>query len=282
MGATSCSTLSLEAGEPLAGTASRATTLLLLEVREAWRRDALDGATLGSPLVERLGGWTAERPGSKVLFVRRPDRRTGHLCAFVVHSATPQPSIRRLELVRHDELLDADLDRDGGIVAGPLAVVCGHARRDRCCARLGLPLFDALQGELEPEALWLSSHHGGHRFAPNLLWLPEGLAFGRIKLAGASGLVAELRAGRLPTENLRGRITLSPEAQAAEIAAREALGVTGLFDVSVTSADTGDVRLATEHGEVRVRVVPEAGPVVPASCGSEPEPTTRYVATVVG
>jgi hypothetical protein len=257
--------------------------MLLLEVRSGWPRDVLEGTALGAALMDHLHAWVvAQRPGAKVLFVRRSDRRSGQLCAFIVRVATAQPSVRCLELAHHDDLLDADLDRDGQDVSEPVAIVCGHARRDRCCARLGLPLFDALRGEFDAKALWLSSHHGGHRFAANLLWLPEGLAFGRVAPVKAPALVAELRAGRLPTENLRGRIALSPEAQAAEIAVRQTVGIHGLPDVTVISADAGDIRLATPQGEVRVRVESEPGPVVPASCGVEPEPTVRYVATVVG
>ncbi len=40
-------------------------------------------------------------------------------------------------------------------------------RRDRCCARLGVPLFDALAPHVDADRLWQSSHHGGHRFAAN-------------------------------------------------------------------------------------------------------------------
>ena len=54
----------------------------------------------------------------------------------------------------------------GDEVAGPIVLVCAHGRRDACCARLGPPLFDALAPHCPPDALWQSSHLGGHRFAP--------------------------------------------------------------------------------------------------------------------
>jgi hypothetical protein len=280
MAASSCSAISLASAEPLPGTASRATALLVLEVRKAWPRDVLEGTALGAAVTDRVRAWVAELPGSKVLFVRRPDRRSGPYCAFVVHVGE-HPSIRRLDFVDHDELRDADLE-DGVLVDEPLALVCGHARRDRCCARLGVPLFDALRGDFDSTSLWLSSHQGGHRFAANLLWLPEGLAFGRVAPAHATELVADLRAGLLPTANLRGRIALPPESQAAEIATREALGLGALSAVSVVTAVPGRVRLATALGEVEVRVESQPGPLAPVSCGAEPEPTLRYVATVLG
>ena len=75
------------------------------------------------------------------------------------------------------------------------------------------------------------SHLGGHRFAANLLVLPHGLCFGRLDPRTAVALVEELEAGRLPLENLRGRTTLEPEQQAAEILIRRELGLTGLGDL---------------------------------------------------
>ena len=162
---------------------------------------------------------------------------------------------------------------------GPLALVCGHGRRDACCARLGRPVYDALRDELDSEWLWLSSHVGGHRFAPNLLWLPEGLLFGRVEPSQAGALVEELRGGRLPTEHLRGRTTWPPEAQAAEIAVRAALGVEGLRDINFVSLEDGRVRLALPSGLVEATVGVQDGPTVPASCGEKPKQVERQVVT---
>ena len=68
-------------------------------------------------------------------------------------------------------------------------LVCAHGRRDACCARLGLPLFDALNAQLLPTHLWQSSHLGGHRFAPNVVVLPVGIQLGRIPLERAAEVV---------------------------------------------------------------------------------------------
>ena len=230
-----CAALSAAADEPLAGTAGRTDTFLLLEVRGAWERDALDG--LAERPAAAVRAWLDATPRSKVLFIRRPDRRRGELAAFVVRVAGAVPTVRRFRLADYDDLLRADLDEGGDLVAGPLALVCGHGRRDACCARLGRPLYEALRDEFGPESLWLSSHQGGHRFAPNLLWLPDGLLFGRVAPDEAATLVGDLRAGRLPLERLRGRTTFPPEAQAAEIAVRIALGVTGVRDVELVSQE---------------------------------------------
>ena len=270
-----CSSLSLAAGEMLAGTAGRADSFLLLEVRGAWQRDVLDG--LAEQPAAAIRAWLDAKPRAKALFIRRPDRRGTPIAAFVVRATAEPPTVRRFELANYDDLLGVDLEAGGEPVSGPLALVCGHGRRDACCARLGRPLYDALREEFDPESLWLSSHQGGHRFAPNLLWLPDGLLFGRVGRDEAAALVGELRADRLSVERLRGRTAFPPEAQAAEIAVRAALGVTGLRDVELVSLEDGRVRLALPTGVVDATVEVRSGPTVPASCGAIPEQVERYV-----
>ena len=271
MSDSTCSALS--AGEPLAGTAGQTDAFLLLEVRGAWERDALD--SLAERPAAAIRSWLDATPRSKVLLVRRPDRRGDELAAFVVRADAR--TVRRFRLAAYDDLADLDLTGGGEPVDEPLGLVCGHGRRDACCARLGRPVYDALREELGPESLWLSSHVGGHRFAPNLLWLPEGLLFGRVEPGQAVALVEDLRAGRLPVECLRGRTTWPPEAQAAEIAVR----ASGAHEVELVSAESGRISLATPAGQVEVSVEIERGPALPPSCGADPERASRYVVTTI-
>jgi hypothetical protein len=270
--AASCSALATAAGVPLAGTAGRTDSFLLLEFRGAWERDVLDGLT-GRPAAA-IRSWLEATPRSKALFIRRPGRRGSELAAFVVRAV--EQTVQRFGLTAYDELPDIDLAYGGEAVARPLALVCGHGRRDACCARLGRPLYDALLETFDADSLWLSSHQGGHRFAPNLLWLPDGLLFGRVEPTEAPALTGELRAGRLPIERLRGRTTFPPAAQAAEIAVRAKLGVDGVRDVSLVSLKDGRVTLGVPGGPVDVTVEVQEGPAVPASCGAKPEPDERH------
>ena len=69
-----CSQASLDAEEPLAGTATEARRWLLVEVRGAWGRDPVADTELPPGVRERL----SELEG-RVTFVRRPDRREGAL-----------------------------------------------------------------------------------------------------------------------------------------------------------------------------------------------------------
>jgi hypothetical protein len=177
-------------------------------------------------------------------------------------------------LVRVPSLEELDA---GEVVAETLLLVCCHGRRDVCCARLGKPVFDTVR---DLPGVWQSSHHGGHRFAANMLALPAGIQLGRVRPADAPHVAAALRAGRIPLEHYRGRSLYAPRVQAAEVALRRARGLDALGDVRFVADDGETVELAVPGGTVSCRVAEAPGPVVPPSCGAEPEQTVVFETVV--
>jgi hypothetical protein len=187
---------------------------------------------------------------SRLLFVRRPERRrTDALAVYVARSTERERAVFGLEVRAYGELLDLDA---AGILAGtttarpldhPLLVVCTHGKRDRCCAKYGRPLYDELREEADPAWIWQSTHVGGDRFAGNLVCLPEGLYFGRVDRPHVWGLLDEYLAGRIDLEHYRGRSCYSFAVQAAERRVREEAGLTGIDDLRLVDvAWTGDER----------------------------------------
>ena len=271
----SCSTLSLASGEAFAATASVASRWLVVEVGGAWGRDVVADTELPASVRERLATWAASEAGSRLLFVRRPDRRGPEATVLAARSDEDGGELRRLQLPSLHALTEADLD-GGERLDGPLVLVCVHGRRDPCCARLGVPVFDALAAEVAPELLWQSSHQGGHRFAANVLALPAGISLGRVAPESASAVATELRAGRIPLEHFRGRTIHPPSAQAAEAAVRSRLGLRHLRDVRVLDADSSRVVVQIPDGLLDVVVEATEGPVRSESCAAEPVPATTY------
>jgi hypothetical protein len=119
----------------------------------------------------------------------------------------------------------------GAARAGRRYLVCTNGARDPCCAIRGPAVAAALE-RARPGHAFECSHLGGHRFAANVLVLPDALCFGRLDARSAPALADALDAGRLPLDNFRGRTTLEPEQQAAEILLRRELGLDGLGDVT--------------------------------------------------
>jgi hypothetical protein len=185
----------------------------------------------------------------------------------------------RQELESLAELPDADLGK-GDPAAGPIVLVCAHGRRDACCARFGRPLFEALASYVAPERLWQSSHLGGHRFAPNVLVLPQGVQLGRVPVERAHEVADLLAHDRIPLDLYRGRTLYGPPVQAAEIAVRSLTGYDAPGDLQLVSHEADLVRFSTPAGERTVRVEERLGPVVPVSCGADPEPAVGWVASI--
>ena len=227
-------------GEPLHATATHAPAWLLIEETRPWGRNA----------VAEAGFASLEAPGVRVGLVRPFRRRpTGPRRVFRVSCAPPEPVV--------ELLAEPDLDAPGERIDGPLYLVCTNGRRDVCCGRAGRELARALAPELG-DRLWETSHIGGHRFAPNLVCLPEGLVYGRLDAEAATRVVAAHRDGRIVLEHFRGRSALEPAAQAADFFARR---------------ETGRLAIADDPAaELDLRVEPVAlDPPRPESCDDEPK-----------
>lgn len=277
-----CSDLSRATGESLTATATTAEHWLLVEVRGGWSRDVGRSEALPEPAREAVSAWLERRPGSRLLFVRRPSRTSGSSLAFVVHAPESGGSVRRLELDTLDDLESVDLALDGDPSDAQLVLVCGHGSRDACCARRGAAVFGALAAALGEEELWISSHQGGHRFAANVLVLPAAVQLGRVDPEEAPQVVAHAVEGTVALDRYRGRTCHSPLVQAAEHAVRASTGLARSGDLRLVDVSGATVRFRGADGMEHVAEVTEApGPSVPVSCGADPEPQPAFAARLL-
>ena len=212
--------------------------------------------------------------GVKVLLVKRPgDLEERSRRCFLGSSRQGAAFLEELSLGAVDELLAlplealADGERPGlgSSVADPLYLVCTNGLRDACCARHGRPLAKAL-AERYPGRVWECSHLGGHRFAPNLVCLPDGLWFGRADAAAAD----EYEHGRIALPLFRGRSSFPLAAQAADWFVREREGLRGVDELELDTLDGDTVTLLRNGARYRVRVQrQDAEPPRPFSCRDE-------------
>jgi hypothetical protein len=277
-----CADVSEEAGESLAATATTAHNWLLVEVGGTWPRDVSDVTALDPGARGLITAWLENASSSRLLFIRRPGRARDRRLVFVVRATEQDGHVRRLELGATDELADLDLAVDGEVTDAPLVLVCGHGTRDACCALRGSAVYGALAPHLASDELWLSSHHGGHRFAANVLVLPGGIHLGRVAPEDAPRVVEDALAGRIDLEHYRGRTAYTPREQAAERVVRETAGLVSLSDASLVSDDGVDVRFVDSAGrEYRALTDEASGPTVPASCGVDATPQPHVTARLV-
>ena len=277
-----CADVSGAADEDLAATASRVDRWVLVEYRGLWDRDVLGGSLLSQPLKEHLRDQLRRLGHSRLLFVKRPERRSYKRRMLYVGSCRPREErFYALEFDHHDDLVGYDFasalldgEAPGVPVEHPLFVVCTHGKRDRCCAKYGRPLYDQLKGKVDPEWVWQSTHVGGDRFAGNVVVLPEGLYFGRVGEEDLDSILDDYFDGRVNLERYRGRSAYTFAVQAAELAVREKTGLAGVNDVELVKVVRKDedrwlVTLRTEGSKhVAEAWAEQAAEPVYLTCGS--------------
>jgi hypothetical protein len=265
-----CSEVSLENAEPLAGTASRVDHWILVEYRGLWSRDALAGSGLSDQVKARLREQTAARPLTKLLFVRRAERRGSPGLAVLWGSSGERGgSLSCVEIEAYEELLELDLTAPAAPVGHPLLLVCTHGKHDRCCSRYGRPLYRALAEQAEAGWVWQSSHLGGDRFAGNVVFLPEGLYFGRVGPGEAWPVLDEYLAGRIHLEHYRGCAAYGFAEQAAERAVREASRLSGIGDLELVGRDGAHITFRAGGRIFDVGVTSEPGALTHLTCSAE-------------
>jgi hypothetical protein len=243
-----CSELSRLSGESSAGTASTGAVWLLLEYPHGWGRRAYEESALAEGVKRFLDDSMARIKHSRLLFIKTDRGRTDpRMNLFVVRCRERSPFAVRLRLEKYEDVLAYDLaavasgrDPQGGETSDrPLFLVCTHGRRDKCCAKFGVPLYNSLR-EFAGDSVWQSSHVGGDRFAGNLVCFPHGLFYAHATPESGRRVAADYRAGRVALEEFRGRACYSHFIQAAESFVRAETGLAGVEALSFVSAEPAD------------------------------------------
>jgi hypothetical protein len=297
--------MSLDVGEPLFGSAvGGVERWLLIEHDGVWAPDAIASEGLPAPLVGAVRAWLAGGPGRRLQLIRRPRAATSREAESVlrrfflvdaregresISTATIDDAVWATDATAHfPDATDVETPAGWEAFGQRLVLVCTHGRRDACCARLGVPIFNDLNDELSEDApgiVWHTSHVGGHRFAANIVLLPHGYHYGRLDAPVARRIVRGYLRGRLTDlDRLRGRSSWTPEVQAADYWYRQATGqcaIDGVRLVRLSSMPDGGVAVTlrdTASDEVHeLHVTREkTSDLAPASCGDTPVAVIRH------
>ncbi len=290
-----CASLSVANEEPIVGTAAASTSVwLAFEVAGTWPHDAMQADAVPDVLRARLREWALAVPGFRPQAIRRPARDEAQTPAVFVALTGPEvcttvelslPSLAALAELDLPSVVQRVRDDDPGpdvrVVSGPMLWVCVHGKRDRCCAKWGAPVYEALAARPDLE-VWQTSHLGGHRFAATLLCLPHGVCYGRLGPEHASALAsASATAEVFSLAHLRGRTCWSAAGQAALHFVREATSERAVEGLSVESEQALDegvrVGVRTPQGRFDVQVQRrKLGAMARPSCTKDPAPVMGW------
>jgi hypothetical protein len=232
-----CSALAEELGEPMIGSVDRRVRWILVEDRSAWGMDAVKDV-LGEDFAR-----DAKARSVRPLLVRRREgdpEADAVRRAMLVDTASGEMAVRTIghpSELEIDALADHPVAEFGATMTDPTFLVCTNGKRDACCALRGRALVNALAAD-HAERTWECTHLGGHRFAGNLVCLPDGIVYGRVPPSDGPRLADAYLGGRLDPALLRGRSAWPAPAQVAEQDLRVRLGIDGIADVSLLSVET--------------------------------------------
>ena len=244
-----CSDLAWEHGVPLIGTATRGDIWFLVEYTERWGAKAFEESDLPQEVKAHL--IAAHRPNVEVrtLMIRQNrSQQRGGLRFFVGQTYPTEPRLYEYPLQNYSDILRIDLS---SMVSGqpgdpthlrvePLYLVCTNGKRDQCCSVYGPETYQAMT-EKAGDAVWQSSHIGGHNQSPITLFFPHGVNYGHTTPSEACRLVQAYQQNKVVLHHYRGRVCLEPPVQAAEHFWREQTGNLELPGVQIeTVAETGE------------------------------------------
>jgi hypothetical protein len=231
-----CALESVERSESILGTATEASCYLLVECDDVWPAE-VGGILLNAGLPEELGralqafvDWCPQTVHP--LLVKQPGR-SGPRRIYVVRADLSKGKCLLFEDVQEDPLaaLQDAYFRPERI--DDIALVCTHGKRDKCCAKLGVPVYAELQQRLGGRfEVFQCSHVGGDRFAANVFWLPHGVCLGHVH-TDVAGTIGKLKEGLIPLPHLRGTASLPSAAQYLEGHWRKELNLErpGMFEL---------------------------------------------------
>ncbi len=285
-----CSVVSQEVGELLLGSAPLVKVWFLLEYNRPWGAKATEENELPVGVQQWLQQQVNGVENGRLQFIRR-QTPSGGITFFILVADEQTPRLYPFHLETYTDLFALDMAR---IVAGqvaapvlpgalPLYLVCTNARRDRCCGVFGAALYRQLLS-LVPNQVWQTTHLGGHRFAPTLLTLPDGVYYGRLSPDHLPEFLTSTQQGQLYLPGYRGRTCYSEPVQAAEWYLRQRVGRFGTADFRLISAQKSENvwRVLFQEGETAVthtlhlREEPTLLPIH-ASCGKpETKPISQF------
>ncbi|MBH79213.1 MAG: hypothetical protein CMQ49_01720 [Gammaproteobacteria bacterium] len=259
------------ADDRLAGTAVEVDVWLLLEYRPVWKAKALEEGDLAEParawMARMLDGFAERGLKARAQLIRQPevDRDDVRLLAGI-DGALHMWSGSGYDFLQSLDLTDPESLSRGEVISEPQYFVCTNGQRDLCCARFGLPVYNRLR-EVVGERAWQITHLGGHRFAPNVLALPQSALYGRLQTGDVSDFVGRVDRGELGFHWLRGRTTYPKHVQAAEAFS----GRNGLRLLHVNGdADKAAVTFSDASERIHVQVRRDSAPaMVLTSCADD-------------
>lgn len=234
---------------PLFATAPHYRHLFLLELNEPFQHDALLDSSLPDTVKQHISTQLANIPAAKLLCIRQQHTTKSGLRLLYAPPHSTQIHVYHFE--DYAELLSCSLvawveqaTMFPALTNPNMYLVCTNGKRDQCCAKFGIPIYEKLLQTVDQTQVWQCSHLGGHRFAPTLIVLPHHHCYGYLSVDNIAAFVDIHQQGKIAMEYWRGNCNYIPPVQAADYFLRQNQQCFGYEAVSLKSYSPAEQQTA--------------------------------------
>ena len=116
----------------------------------------------------------------------------------------------------------------------PFFLICTNGKKDKCCAKFGLPVFKFFESFETEVPVWECSHVGGDRFAANVVAMPYGIYYGHVAVEDVGHIFVRTLLKKIYKNNYRGLSRRSFFEQSIECYLRDHLSNYDIdFDIQI-------------------------------------------------
>jgi hypothetical protein len=247
-----CFNNSLQASEQIFATAPNVNFWILIEYKDFWEEKAFNNCDIDIEVKNVIRDLAGQYPKSRIQLIRNELSSKDHIKLYIAITKETERKVYEFKVESHQDILNIDFNRglsDRNLKPEPILLVCTHGSHDKCCGEKGLELFNNLSKHEKDFEVWQTTHLGGHRFAANILILPDGIYYGRITKDNYEKIINSHLNNNLEINMLRGRCFYHPEVQAAEYYLRSELKysyINSLNLISQSTTETGIVNVIFE------------------------------------
>jgi len=239
-----CSEISLNSKEQLFGTSPRVHFWILIEYSLKWEEYVLKSINISQSVKSKISELLQSNDYSRLQWIKKNKKGDNNICFYLVESTESNKIVYKKTLNRYEDILGLNSDNIATHSCRsetPLILVCTHDSYDACCGKLGNHLYEEICDESIFD-VWKTTHLGGHRFAPNILFLPDGIYYGRVNKSNFDILKSGFISNRMTFENLRGRSYYDKYSQAADYYLRLYTGISDINSLAFNSSEKFDER----------------------------------------
>lgn len=199
-----CSTASRYFKEQINGTAANSAVFILIEYASPFPEKIIE-ANLDKEWLRKVQLLAKSYKG-KVLLVRSKTSKTKDCKISFIDCNKPgyftiaatSETYTSIDIARHITAPQTEWLND------PFFLVCTNGKKDKCCAKFGLPVFRFFESLNTDVPVWECSHVGGDRFAANVVAMPYGIYYGHVKVEDVGHIIVRTLLKKIYKDNYRG------------------------------------------------------------------------------